>query len=126
MGKGCVNGMKLPEIAILPTPQSEKITGDKVAPMTAPLGMPHSAGQKNEGHIPSKTELEQAAKKVNDTLSAFNIQERFVIGGKSGEVVVYLINTAKHEIVCRIPPDKVFNAARQLQEYIGMFLNEWI
>ncbi|WP_161486082.1 flagellar protein FlaG [Desulfotomaculum copahuensis] len=91
-----------------------------------PVAITQSAGQKNDANLLNKTELEQAAKKVNDTLSAFNIQERFVIGDKSGDVVVYLINTAKHEIICRIPPERVLNAARQLKEYIGMFLNEWI
>ena len=116
--------MKLTGAAFVPG-SNETSVGESVTSAKS-LSLEEQRSNQDDLRVTDKNDLAEAAKKLNDTLSAFNIREKFVIDGQSGEVVVYLINAARHEIVGRIPPDKVINAARQLQEYIGLFINEWI
>ncbi|UNC91739.1 flagellar protein FlaG [Candidatus Contubernalis alkaliaceticus] len=68
--------------------------------------------------------LESAVKQANETAEAVNLSLRFEIHESSQRVMVRVVNLAEDEVIKEIPPEKVLNLVGQIQEMIGLMLDE--
>ncbi len=82
--------------------------------------------KKQREQAASQEGLEQAVNKLNKTVEAFNIQLKFAISKKDGDIIVFVIDKAKNEVIRQIPPDKVVNLTAQMQYMVGLIVDEFI
>jgi flagellar protein FlaG len=121
-----VQGSEFPLAASVATGvfPSQPVVGDKGRQLNLPQDAKSPPSEVKDEQQQEK--VSKAVEQLNAALDTFHIELRFVIDHNSGEMVVYMVNTAKGEIVRRIPPDHVINAAGRLQEMLGLFINKLI
>jgi flagellar protein FlaG len=68
--------------------------------------------------------LEQALKQANKATEAVNISLRFYVHERSDRVMVQVVDIQNNEVIKEIPPEKVLNLVGQIQEMIGLLLDE--
>ncbi|MDK2820363.1 MAG: flagellar protein FlaG [Clostridia bacterium] len=74
-------------------------------------------------HQSKEDEIKQSVKQLNETLDIFNIKVRFKIDREDDELYIYLIDTEKSEVIRRIPPETLMEAANRMQNMVGLILD---
>ncbi|GEA16637.1 MAG: flagellar protein FlaG [Moorella sp. (in: firmicutes)] len=74
----------------------------------------------------SQGNLEQAVEKLNAATELFNIKLRFKLDHEKGEIYVLVIDAKEGKIIRRIPPENVLKVASQMQQLVGLLLDELI
>lgn len=69
-------------------------------------------------------ELERAVKQSNETAEAINIGLRFKLHEGSERVMVQIVDRADDKVIKEIPPERLLNLVGQIQEMIGLLLDE--
>ncbi len=69
-------------------------------------------------------ELEEGIKKLNDTARAFNLSLRFLLHQDSERWMVQVVDRKENEVIREIPPEQVLNVVAQIQNMIGILLDE--
>lgn len=82
-------------------------------------GKPRAAADK-----PYMEELEGAVMQANETADAFNLGLRFKLHEATDRIMVQVVNIADNEVVKEIPPERILNLMGQIQEMIGVLLDE--
>lgn len=89
--------------------QWDKVLGEKAAPP-------------EEGTF--LTQLEEGVKKLNDTLNVFNLSLRFQLHRDADRWMIQVVDVLENEIIREIPPEKILNVVAQIQNLIGVLLDE--
>lgn len=124
-----IQGADLPSTAaVLPgVSPSRQVAGDVGGQVNSPkVEKSPPTETKAEQLQGTQEKVNQAVDQLNTALDTFNIELRFVVDHSSGDTVVYMVDTAKKEIIRRVPPEHVVNAAGRLQEMLGLFINKLI
>jgi flagellar protein FlaG len=69
-------------------------------------------------------ELEGAVLKLNDTAEAMQLSLRFHMHSDSDRWMVQVVDVRQDEIIREIPPEKVLNVVAQIQDLLGILLDE--
>jgi flagellar protein FlaG len=69
-------------------------------------------------------ELESAVLKLNDTAEAMQLSLRFHMHSDSDRWMVQVVDVRQDEIIREIPPEKVLNVVAQIQDLLGILLDE--
>lgn len=69
-------------------------------------------------------DLQEALEKINTTAQAFNTGLRFRIHEESERVMVEVTNLVNNEVIKEIPPEKVLNMVAQIQNIVGLFIDQ--
>ncbi|MEW5785213.1 MAG: flagellar protein FlaG [Bacillota bacterium] len=69
-------------------------------------------------------ELDEGLRKLNDTAEAFNLSLRFHLHRDSDRWMVQVVDMRDNEVIREIPPEKVLNMVAQIQNLIGVLLDE--
>ena len=69
-------------------------------------------------------ELEDSLQKLNDTAEAFNLSLRFQLHRDSERWMVQVVDIRDNEVIREMPPEKVLNMVAQIQNLIGVLLDE--
>jgi flagellar protein FlaG len=69
-------------------------------------------------------ELESAVLKLNDTAEAMQLSLRFHMHSDSDRWMVQVVDVRQDEIIREIPPEKVLNVVAQIQNLLGILLDE--
>jgi flagellar protein FlaG len=70
--------------------------------------------------------LAASVKRLNRAAEAFNISLRFRIDRENNEVVVLVIDQEKQEVIRSIPPSKARQVLSQLQQMVGVLVDQFI
>jgi len=62
--------------------------------------------------------------RLNDTARIYNIGLRFSIHQETERLVVQVYDRRDNEVIREIPPEKVLNLVAQIQQMIGLLLDE--
>lgn len=73
---------------------------------------------------PFMERLEQAVKQSNETAAAINTGIRFKLHESSDRIMVQIVDRMENEVIREIPPEKLLNLIGQIQEMIGLLLDE--
>ncbi|TDA69428.1 MAG: flagellar protein FlaG [Clostridia bacterium] len=73
-----------------------------------------------------RQELERSVRQLNQTSDIFNIRLRFKLDEDTGEIYVLVIDREEGRIIRRIPPDNILKTASQMQEMVGLLLDELV
>ncbi|MGM0652764.1 MAG: flagellar protein FlaG [Bacillota bacterium] len=77
-----------------------------------------------EGEAGQLREVEEAIMKLNDTAEAMQLSLRFLMHEGSERWMVQVVDIQQDEIVREMPPEKVLNVVAQIQDLIGVLLDE--
>lgn len=73
-----------------------------------------------------RQELERSVRQLNQTSDVFNVRLRFKLDEETGEIYVLVIDREEGRIIRRIPPENVLKTALQLQQMVGLLLDELV
>lgn len=73
-----------------------------------------------------RQELERSVRQLNQASDIFNIRLRFKLDEETGEIYVLVIDREEGKIIRRIPPENILKTAMQLQEMVGLLLDELV
>ncbi|MCR3920901.1 MAG: flagellar protein FlaG [Firmicutes bacterium] len=73
---------------------------------------------------PYMEKLEQAIKQSNETADTLNLGIRFKLHESSERYMVQIVDRADNAVIKEIPPERVLNLVGQIQEVIGLLLDE--
>jgi flagellar protein FlaG len=85
-----------------------------------------AAGQQQPG-LEGRSNLEiieDEVKRFNETAYLYNIGLRFSIHEETSRVVVQVYNREDNEVIRQIPPEKILNLVAQIQQMIGLLIDE--
>jgi len=85
-----------------------------------------AAGQQQPG-LEGRSNLEiieDEVKRLNETAHLYNIGLRFSIHEETSRVVVQVYNREDNEVIRQIPPEKILNLVAQIQQMIGLLIDE--
>jgi flagellar protein FlaG len=85
-----------------------------------------AAGQQQPG-LEGRSNLEiieDEVKRLNETAYLYNIGLRFSIHEETSRVVVQVYNREDNEVIRQIPPEKILNLVAQIQQMIGLLIDE--
>ncbi len=68
--------------------------------------------------------LHEEVARLNETSDLYNIGLRFSIHEETARVVVQVYDRKDNEVIRQIPPEKVLNLVAQIQQMIGLLLDE--
>ena len=68
--------------------------------------------------------LQEEIERLNDTAGIFNISLRFRIHEESERMMVQVYDREREEVIREIPPEQVLNLVAQIQNLIGIMLDE--
>lgn len=68
--------------------------------------------------------LHEEVARLNETADLYNIGLRFSIHEETARVVVQVYDRKNNEVIRQIPPEKVLNLVAQIQQMIGLLLDE--
>ncbi len=68
--------------------------------------------------------LQEEVDRLNDTAKIYNIGLRFSIHQETERLVVQVYDRTDNEVIREIPPEKVLNLVAQIQQMIGLLLDE--
>lgn len=71
-------------------------------------------------------DLGEAVEQVNKAMDAFNVRLHFQIDQESGDPYVLVIDKAEGKIIRRIPPDNLIKMAAEMQQVVGLLVNELV
>lgn len=83
-------------------------------------------GRQQERGQDAESDLRQSAEQLNKVTEAFNVELRFKVDKENNQLYVYVVDVAKGEVLRRIPPENIIEAARRAQEVLGLILNALI
>ena len=66
----------------------------------------------------------EAVKQANKATEAVNISLQFEVHEETSRVMVQVIDMDKNEVLKEIPPEKILNLIGQIQEMIGLVVDE--
>jgi flagellar protein FlaG len=89
--------------------QREKVLGEKPAPLVEETML---------------EQLEEGIQKLNDTSEAFNLSLRFMLHQDSERWMVQVVDLVNDKVIREIPPEYVLNVVAQIQNLIGVLLDE--
>jgi len=69
-------------------------------------------------------QLELGVARLNNTVKAFNLSLRFQIHQESKRCMVQVIDTSTQEVIREMPPERLLNVVAQIQNLIGILLDE--
>ncbi|WP_422446914.1 flagellar protein FlaG [Thermoanaerobacterium sp. DL9XJH110] len=72
----------------------------------------------------SNMELDDAVRKINDTIRIFDRRYHFKIDEDSDKIIVQIINNQTGEIIREVPPEEVLKLAARIKELLGLFVDE--
>ncbi|MBS4021298.1 MAG: flagellar protein FlaG [Dethiobacter sp.] len=73
---------------------------------------------------PCVEELEKAVRQANETADALNLGIRFKLHETTERYMVQIVNRGDNEVLKEIPPERILNLVGQIQEIIGLLLDE--
>ncbi len=79
--------------------------------------------QRSKGENYSE-KLEEAVREANRATEAANINLRFQVHEESERVMMLVFDMEKNEVIKEIPPEDLLNLIGQIQEMIGLLLDE--
>lgn len=90
-----------------------------------PQGTTVATGNKNktDEREPSRAELSNAVKKINESILGSAQRLEFSIDEDSKDIVVKIIDQATREIVRQIPSKEALDIARSLDKMRGLLIN---
>lgn len=68
--------------------------------------------------------LHQEIERLNETSTLYDIGLRFRVHEATERIVVQVYNRKDNEVIRQIPPEKVLNLVAQIQQMIGLLLDE--
>lgn len=71
-----------------------------------------------------RADLEAAVKQANETAEAINLGIRFKLHEASDRYMVQIVNRVDNEVLKEIPGERILNLIGQIQEMIGLLLDE--
>lgn len=83
-------------------------------------------GQQQERGQYTEGDLQQSAEQLNKAAEAFNVELRFKVDREDNHLYVYVVDVAKGEVIRRIPPENIIEAARRAQKMVGLILDALI
>jgi len=69
-------------------------------------------------------QLETGIQRLNDTAEAFNLSLRFLLHEESERWMVQVVDLVDDKVIREIPPEYVLNVVAQIQDLIGVLLDE--
>lgn len=69
-------------------------------------------------------QLENEVERLNETADLFNIGLHFRIHEETNRLVVQVYDRKDNEVIRQIPPEKILNLVAQIQQMIGLLLDE--
>jgi len=69
-------------------------------------------------------ELKEAVTQLNDTSEAMDLGVRFRLHEETERYIVQIVDRRENKIVKEIPPERLLNLVGQIQEMIGLLLDE--
>jgi len=72
----------------------------------------------------NSSDVLEAVKQANKATEAVNIGLQFEVHEKTSRIMVQVIDMDKNEVLKEIPPEKILNLIGQIQEMIGLVLDE--
>lgn len=69
-------------------------------------------------------QLEEGVKKLNDTLSVFDVALRFQLHQEADRWMIQVLDLSEDQVIREIPPEKILNVVAQIQNLIGVLLDE--
>lgn len=86
----------------------------------------HNNGQKKESVIISKTSLDTAIEKLNETMDYTRTKHRFIIDEELDRPIVEVINTETKEVIRQIPTEEAVELSKHIGEMIGLLMDDTI
>lgn len=71
-----------------------------------------------------KEELEDAIKKANQMIFKDDNRFEFKVHGRTGRIMVKLINNETNEVVKEIPPEKILDLVASIWDLVGILVDE--
>ncbi|NLC52328.1 MAG: flagellar protein FlaG [Firmicutes bacterium] len=78
----------------------------------------------NEETKSHQERLEEEVARLNETAELFNIGLRFSIHKESERIMVQVYDRVEDKVIKEIPPERVLNLVAQIQNMIGILLDE--
>lgn len=75
---------------------------------------------------PDRENLAASVLQLNRAAEAFNISLRFRIDRENNELVVLVIDKGKQQVIRTIPPSKVREMLAQMQQLLGVLVDQFI
>ncbi|NLM22552.1 MAG: flagellar protein FlaG [Firmicutes bacterium] len=89
--------------------QREKVLGERPSPLAEETVL---------------EQLETGIQRLNDTSEAFNLSLRFLLHEESERWMVQVVDLVDDKVIREIPPEYVLNVVAQIQDLIGVLLDE--
>lgn len=84
---------------------------------------PSEAGV-DSAQTPSKEKLQETSELLNRTAKELNKNIRFNVVPEEGIVQAQVVNQQTDEILKEIPPDKIIELRKQIDAFLGLFIDE--
>lgn len=83
-------------------------------------------GQQNRPAVDSMTSerLSEEVERLNDTADIYNVGVRFRVHKETERIMVQVYDRRSDEVIREIPPEQVLNLVAQIQQMIGLLLDE--
>ena len=86
-------------------------------------GGQHTVDQKAGAGI-NGSDLAEAVGQVNDTAEALDLGLRFRLHEETDRFIVQIVDRKANEVIKEIPPERLLNLVGQIQDMIGVLLDE--
>ena len=111
--------------------QATKAPPQETDRSAARKAMIHQQRQENRANQPAvetekglMQEVEEAVRKLNDTAEAMHLSLRFLMHKESERWMVQVVDIRQDEIIREIPPERTLNVVAQIQNLLGVLLDE--
>jgi len=85
-----------------------------------------SPGQQKQmpSNLSHSERLQDEVERLNDTAKIYNIGVRFKVHEDTERMIVQVYDRNNNEVIREIPPEKVLNLVAQIQQAVGLLLDE--
>lgn len=74
--------------------------------------------------IELKTPLKEVVERLNSAEDFHDRGIRFSVDEETGKVVVRIVDSSTNEVVKQIPSEEILRMARNIDEFLGLYLNK--
>lgn len=107
------------------TPKLDERPAPDSIPTRAPAArQPDAAGAGQEAQQPSRKELDDAVKKINQSLPASSQGLEFSVDDESKQTIVKIIDLSTKEVVRQIPSVEALEIAKSLDKAMGRLISQ--
>ena len=101
---------------------AEALIPAELVPVGRFQGEPSATQQPNEaGDVVNR--LEESVRKANAYLAQADTQLEFLVGEKTGRIIVKVLNKETHEVIRTIPPEEMIRFSEQVSRMRGLLFD---